>query len=100
MGTDASVAQLSGDRSTVTPTGAERAVASLSHHLGSDDKSATGEMAAVARLQRRTDPEGRCQHARVDTDGNVASRHSLSAATNRSHSSSVRSSIANSPEPS
>ena len=86
--------------STATPASTQSPVASLRHQVSGDHKSAAGEVASVLGFHRRTEPEGRCQHASVDADSGLARCHSLSAATNRSHSSSVRSAMTNSSGPS
>lgn len=85
---------------TAAPPSAKRPVASLCDHLSGDHKSAASEVATVSGLHWRTESQGRCQDVGVDADSGLANCHSLRAATNRSHSSSVRSSMTNSSGPS
>jgi hypothetical protein len=77
-----------------SPTSANRTEASLGDDLRRDDQTPSGHVRPVPYFQRRAFSERRRKNSRVNADRRRSQRHSLSAATNRSHSSSVRSSIA------
>ena len=75
------------------PPGAQRAVPRLRDDLRGDGEPSAGEMATVTCFERGAGAQGRREDSRVDAERRRAGGHSSSAATKRSHSSSVRSSI-------